>query len=235
MNAHTIAAKAASLRHSAVCLTDYTLCGALEFSISCLEFNVKPMIGCKVLINFEESLITPVLVTLIIKTAKGYSNLLAIINESEIVDDVYVIKYKTLNSRGEGLIILVGERCRSIHNLFWRFGPEGLLEKLKMLHCAIETVCIETQRRTFTDTSYEDTLAIFAKEKRLLIVATNETYFESKADYEVYEIMRTISKQSSHGVTVDNFYKDYHDMLPRYSDIVFSLDNTIALSKQCNF
>ncbi|MGP1905879.1 MAG: DNA polymerase III subunit alpha [Candidatus Hodgkinia cicadicola] len=235
MNAHTIAAKAASLRHSAVCLTDYTLCGALEFSISCLEFNVKPMIGCKVLINFEESLITPVLVTLIIKTTKGYSNLLAIINESEIVDDVYIIKYKTLNSRGEGLIILVGERCRSIHNLFWRFGPEGLLEKLKLLHCAIETVCIETQRRTFTDTSYEDTLAIFAKEKRLLIVATNETYFESKADYEVYEIMRTISKQSSHGVTVDNFYKDYHDMLPRYSDIVFSLDNTIALSKQCNF
>lgn len=104
-----------------------------------------------------------------------------------------------------------------------------------MLHCAIETVCIETQRRTFTDTSYEDTLAIFSKEKGLLTVATNETYFESKADFEVYEIMRTISKQSSHGITVDNFFKDYRDMLPRYSDILFSLDNTEVLSKQCNF
>ncbi|MGP1916119.1 MAG: DNA polymerase III subunit alpha [Candidatus Hodgkinia cicadicola] len=235
MNARTIAAKAASLRHSAVCLTDCTLCGALEFSISCLEFNVKPLIGCKVLLNFEDNLITPVLVTLIVKTTKGYTNLLALINESEIVDDVYIMKYGTFNSRGEGLVILIGERCRSIHDLFWNFGPEGLSEKLNMLHCAFETVCIETQRRTFADASYEDALAIFAKEKGLLIVATNETYFENEADYEVYEIMRTISKQSSHGVTVDNFYKDYHDMLPRYSDIIFSLDNTVLLSKQCNF
>ncbi|MGP1918123.1 MAG: DNA polymerase III subunit alpha [Candidatus Hodgkinia cicadicola] len=235
MNAHAIAIKAASLKHSAVCLTDYTLCGALEFSISCLEFNVKPMIGCKVLLDFEAKSIGPILVTLIVKTTKGYNNLLAIINESEIVDDVYIMKYKTFVSRGEGLAILIGERCRSIYNLFWQFGPECLLEKLNMLHCAIETVCIETQRKTFTDTSYEDTLAIFAKEKKLLIVATNETYFESKADFEVYEIMRTISKQSSRGITIDNFFKDYHDMVPRYSDIIFSLENTVTLSKQCNF
>ncbi|MGP1922569.1 MAG: hypothetical protein ACTS5F_00550 [Candidatus Hodgkinia cicadicola] len=35
------------------------------------------------------------------------------------------------------------------YDLFWNFGPEGLSEKLNMLHCAIETVCIEIQRRCF--------------------------------------------------------------------------------------
>ncbi|MGP1915968.1 MAG: PHP domain-containing protein [Candidatus Hodgkinia cicadicola] len=55
-NARAIAAKAASLRHSAECLTNCTLCGALEFSISCLELTLSLQSGCDVLLNFEDSL-----------------------------------------------------------------------------------------------------------------------------------------------------------------------------------
>ncbi|MGP1917451.1 MAG: DNA polymerase III subunit alpha [Candidatus Hodgkinia cicadicola] len=235
MNARAIANKAASLNHSAVCLTDWTLCGALEFSTSCLEFNVKPMIGCRVMINFEVDALSPISVTLIVKTSEGYVNLLALINGSVIIDDIYIIKYKDFISRGKGLTILIGERCENVDKLFQQFGPECLLEKLNMLHCAIETVCIEIQRSTFTDALYEDTLKNFANERRLLTVATNETYFADKEDFEVYEIMRNISRQPSHGITIDNFFKDYRDMLPRHSDDVLSLNNTILLSKQCNF
>ncbi|MFP3038964.1 MAG: DNA polymerase III subunit alpha [Candidatus Hodgkinia cicadicola] len=235
LNATAIASRAAILNHPAVCLTDRNLCGALEFSMSCLNYNIKPIIGCKMLLKFEEVTTSPVLVTFIVKTTRGYNNLLGIINECEVIDETYVVNYKTLKSYGGGLVLLIGERSRGICDLFCTLGENVFLYKLNLLYLVMETLCVEIQRKLFTNNEYESTLIEFAILKNLFIVATNETFFDRKEDYKVYEIMRAISKQPIGEITVDNFFKDYHDMIPRYPDVIYALCNTVKLSEECNF
>lgn len=86
----SIAHRAAELGHAAVCLTDHNLYGALEFSIRCLAINVKPIIGCKIRIAFDKQ-VCDILITLVVMTPKGYDNLLILINESEVIDNTYVV------------------------------------------------------------------------------------------------------------------------------------------------
>ncbi len=80
-------------------------------------------------------------------------------------------------------------------------------------------LCIELQRGTFAVPQYETAIMDYASSHKLLVVATNETYFEASEDYEVYEVLRTISKQKTDGVSKHSCFKGYYEMLPRYSDV----------------
>lgn len=119
-----------------------------------------------------------------------------------------------MTGRGQGLIAIVGEPLGGARKLFEFSGLEALIDKLDIIYRSIELVCIEIQRTVDIDLIYEQALKHFAAKRNLLVVATNETYFERESDYEVYEIMRTISRQGHLKNAKSNYFKDYRDMLP---------------------
>ncbi len=86
----------------------------------------------------------------------------------------------------------------------------------------------------FANRQFEHLLTQYASSNKLLVVATNETHFESPADFEVYKMVCGGSSHRSH-VTNQNYFKSYTKMLTRYSDALQALNNTALFCKTCSF
>lgn len=104
-----------TLRHSqrSVCLTDNNLHGALEFCVKCRNANIQPIVALKVLVDDQQALFNtparPLIATLIVRTERGYSNLLKLVNASADELGHRVITLAQLEARSEGLTLLLGE------------------------------------------------------------------------------------------------------------------------------
>ncbi len=68
-----------------------------------------------------------------------------------------------------------------------------------------------------------------------MLVATNETLFETRADFEVYKVLRAISNRDEVGASEHNFFKSYTDMLSRFADMPKALAATAKVSALCEF
>ncbi len=96
-----------------VCLTDYDLHGALEFCVKCKRANIQPVIGLKLLVDDQqalfETLTKPLIATLIVRTERGFTNLLRLLNASVLGFGHRVITLAQLEAHSEGLTLLIGE------------------------------------------------------------------------------------------------------------------------------
>lgn len=78
----TIAETAKKRGYPAVCLTDFTtVSGAIEFYKECKKNQVKPILGCEILVTDNPS-VKPSTLTLLSKNITGWKTLLRIISES---------------------------------------------------------------------------------------------------------------------------------------------------------
>ncbi|MFP3037989.1 MAG: DNA polymerase III subunit alpha [Candidatus Hodgkinia cicadicola] len=236
-----IAKLAVEKNQPAVCLTDNNLHGALEFCLKCKALNVKPIIGCKLLLNDKQVLFpkyqkTNALITVLVRSEEGYINLLKLVNNSEYEDGYYIININDLEKYSYGLICLVGEINGLAWNLYNKLNIENGIKSLNNIKDIFtnNNFCIELQRNVFANPQYEKFILDYAKENKLIIVATNETYFESPKDFEVHEVLKTICEQKT-CISEYNYFKSYNEMLPRYSDIKYTLSNTIKVCSMCDF
>ncbi|XXM90118.1 DNA polymerase III subunit alpha [Candidatus Hodgkinia cicadicola] len=222
-----------------VCLADTNLHGALEFCVKCKHMGIQPIIAIKLLVDDQRALFTraqALVVTLIVRTERGYINLLKLINTSACVSGYYMITLSQLETHSEGLTLLIGE----IEGLAWEIYKQSemhtMAARFSLLRQLVNNqLCFELQRRVFVNRQYESVLIKYANANALPIVATNETFFESPQQYEVYKALNTVARVCARFVTSQNHFKGYFEMLTRYADIQYALTNTILFCKACEF
>ncbi len=223
----------------AVCLTDNNLYGSLEFSTKCVEMNIKPIIGCKLLLNHNNTLLLNnchLSITVLVCSEIGYKNLLELTNNAESDNGYYIIDIEEMKQFSKGLLCLTGETGGLAWELHNKLDIKDAINGLNIIKNIFgKSLCIELQRGTFANPKYEEFLTSYAKDNDLIVVATNETYFESPNDYEIYEVLQTISKKKIEHVSNCNYFKSYSDMLMRYQDMANILDNTSVISNMCEF
>ncbi|PIM96126.1 DNA polymerase III subunit alpha [Candidatus Hodgkinia cicadicola] len=238
-----IAELASECQQKAVCLTDSNLHGSLEFCIKCIELGVKPIIGCKLAIDYKDILVPHnknrkgnIIITVLVRSELGYKNLLKLINHSDWKNNYYVIGIKDLYKFSDGLICLIGGIGGLAWHIYNMIGPEKTNDKFNIIKDIFgNNLCIELERNMFTNPAYEEFLTKYAKKNKLIIVAINETYFESPEDINVIEILQSISKRKLTYISENNYFNDYKSMISRFSDIVEAVKNTVVISNMCNF
>ncbi|XXN13605.1 MAG: DNA polymerase III subunit alpha [Candidatus Hodgkinia cicadicola] len=231
-----------TLRHSqrSVCLTDNNLHGALEFCVKCRNVNIQPIVALKVLIDDQQALFSaltkPLIATLMVRTERGYTNLLKLINASAAEFGHRVITLAQLEAHSEGLTLILGEVGGIAWEVYKQFETNAITAKLDLLRQIVNNnLCFELQRRVFANQQFEAILTAYAETHSLLVVATNETFFEAPQDYSVYKALRIIARTHCSSVTSQNYFKSYAQMLTRFADVPHTLHNCARLCATCKF
>ncbi len=97
------------------------------------------------------------------------------------------------------------------------------------------SLCFELQRRAFFNKQYEAALIEYANANKLLVVATNETFFGTPQDYDVYKALRFVSRARCLSITNQSYFKSYAEMLTRFADVPQTLSNCAQLCSACEF
>lgn len=238
-----------NLNFNACAITDFrSLSGGLQFSSILSKKNIKPIIGISLPIfqehlnqNFSELSE----IGLLAKNENGYLNLLNIFYElnfnSKHPSKRFILK--ELEKYKEDLICLSGSRYGIIRNNL----KEGHIEKSKEICTELKDIFkdnffIEISRFGLKDDKEEEDFLIdLAMKNNLPLVATNETLFLNKAQYEAFDALLCVKNKdyiSSENREIYNseFYlKTKEEMIDLFSDIPESIENTINIAKKCSF
>src|SRR6185295_2935225 len=109
-----IAETAAELQMPAVALLDRNgVYGAQRFSVAAREHNVRPIIGCELVM--ANGAIFPVLV----QSRTGYSNLCQLLTQAHLRNEKgnCTIEWNELPEFAEGLVALLGTGCTNLNRL----------------------------------------------------------------------------------------------------------------------
>ncbi|XXN19730.1 MAG: DNA polymerase III subunit alpha [Candidatus Hodgkinia cicadicola] len=228
-----------AFKHSqlAVCLTDTNLHGALEFCVECKKLGIQPVIGLKLLIDDQRALFSAgarcLLATLIVRTEQGYTNLLKLLGASTTSLEYRVITLSQLEIYSEGIILLMGEINGIAWEIYRLFESEKIINRFETLRQIMNNnLCFEIQRNTFVNRQFESLLISYASANRLLVVATNNTFFELPHDYELYKKIRGVACTRYNSQA---YFKNYSDMLTRFADVLYTIKNCTVLCKNCEF
>lgn len=120
--------------------------------------------------------------------------------------------------------------------MYKQFEAEAITARLDLLRQVVNNnLCFELQRRLFVNQQFESVLTEYAETHSLLVVATNETFFEAPQDYSVYKALRIVSRTQHPSVTSQNYFKSYAEMLTRFADVPRALQNCGRLCDACEF
>ncbi|ATY93591.1 DNA polymerase III subunit alpha [Candidatus Hodgkinia cicadicola] len=229
-----------AFKHSqpSVCLTDTNLHGALEFCVSCRRLGVQPVIGFKLLINDQCALFLSearaLIATIIVRTERGYANLLKLISVSTSDTGYRIVTLRQLEMYSEGITLLIGGASGLAWEIYKQFKSEEIISRFEMLRQVMNNkLCFELQRNVFINRQFESMLINYANTNQLLVVATNDTFFESPHDYFLYKIIRGVACARYDGKQA--YFKTYSEMLTRFADVLFVLKNSITLCSTCEF
>ena len=240
----------------AVALTDTAnLFGALEFSEVLAEAGIQPITGCTLPVRLdepEEPSRGPLRrepagsLALLVKDECGYENLMKLSSLAFLEPEsgeVAQVPLERVEQYSEGLICLTG-------------GPDGLINRLieQGQNDAAEVLLLRL-RRTFGDRLYvelqrhdmprerqaEGPLIEFAYKHEIPLVATNEPFFTTEAEYEAHDALICIAggayvvQQDRRRLTPEHRFKSQTEMLTLFADLPEATANTIEIARRCAY
>ncbi|MDC0423553.1 DNA polymerase III subunit alpha [Methylophilaceae bacterium] len=245
--------KAKEIGMPALALTDLSnTFGAVKFYKSAIEVGVKPIIGCDVWLENSVTRDQPYRLLMLCQNKNGFLNL------SELLSKAYLENqyrgraelkkdwFKKENTGG--LIILSGATSGEIGQLI-------IQGKLDQAHLALrewknilsDRFYLELQRHgegNFRQQQerYIDQALHLAVEHGVPVVASHPIQFMTESDFMAHEAKTCIAdgyvlgdqrrpKLYSH----EQYFKDSDQMQELFKDIPSALQNTIEISRRCNF
>ncbi|MDP6173362.1 MAG: DNA polymerase III subunit alpha, partial [Rhodospirillales bacterium] len=206
----------------ALAMTDTAnLFGALEFSVTCADQGIQPIIGCQLNLirqtgargeddGFKGSgggpgggvHALPDQIVLLVQNEAGYENLLALVSKSHLSPDgeggEVQVSLDTLEAHAEGLIALTGGPRGGVGRLLGegqRDGAEVLLERLVASFPG--RLYVELMRHGLDDEKrIEEDLLDLAYGYDLPLIATNECFFDNAAMFEAHDALICIAEGS---------------------------------------
>jgi len=241
----------------ALALTDTdNMFGALEFSDKLAHAGVQPIVGCALAVDFGDSdhgQRTPnarperrARIVLLAARQAGYRSLMRL-NSRAFLDtpanEPPRLLLDWLKGETEGVIALTGGPGGPL-NLTITAGQSHLaatrLEAL--LELFGDRLYVELQRHGLpSERAAEPALIELAYAQGLPLVATNEPFFATAADYEAHDALiciaegRLVSDGDRRHLTVEHRFKNRQEMIELFVDLPEAAAATVEIAERCAF
>jgi DNA polymerase-3 subunit alpha len=228
------------------------LFGALEFADKMAEKGIQPIIGCQVAVDFGDAAEEvrpggmprpPRLddVVVIAASEAGYWNLVRLVSDSYMQTDPSMrahVRIDAVAERAGGLIVLTG-------------GPGGPIDRaIASGQMGQAAARLDRLTRIFGDRLYVEVqrhgapseeavlphLVAMAYERGLPLVATNEPYFPTRADYEAHDALiaiaegTVIAEGNRRRLTEQHYFKSRAEMAALFADLPEAIENTVEIA-----
>ena len=232
--------RAYELAYPAMALTDYNMCGALEFSRQSDHFGIKPITGAEIILKDNSHIV------LLAKNRIGYSNisrLLTLANGSDRreprLDPMHIPEYAS------GIILLTGAQNGLISNAI----KEHKIERAKIVlnkyreYFEDDSIYIELNRNfMYGDSNRINSLISIGSDMKLPLVATNNVHYHIADRYKLQNALTSIRSNTNldkltHLLKINSeFYLKSESQMQRlFKSIPKALTNTLAISDMCEF
>ena len=243
-------------KQAALALTDTdNMFGALEFSEKLADSGIQPIVGCALAIDFADtdqgarnanaSQERPRIVLLAARE-EGYRSLMRLNSRAFLETPPHEpphLKLEWLKGETEGIIALTG-------------GPGGPLDsaivagqshlagtRLEALGALFgDRLYVELQRHGRAgERMTEPVLIELAYAKSLPLVATNEPFFATAADYEAHDALiciaegRLLAESDRRQLTSEHRFKTRAEMIEQFADLPEALAATVEIAERCAF
>ena len=253
-----IIGKAVSDEQPAIGIADTNnLFAALEFSLKCMDDGIQPLIGCQLSIDMEDEgegekrghaqhLAKLPAIVLIAASEEGYTHLVNLVSKAYLDGEgnqSVRISMTWLREVGTaGLIALTGASGGPI-DMALKSGHMALAETRAKALTALfgDRLYVELQRHGKYDRRHEGRVVDLAYKLDLPLVATNEPFFPSPAEFEAHDALMAVaqnamvSDDSRFRLTPDHYLKSRKDMAALFADLPEALDNTVEVARRCTF
>ncbi|HWV54888.1 DNA polymerase III subunit alpha [Pseudorhodoplanes sp.] len=243
-------------KQPALALTDTdNMFGALEFSDKLAASGVQPIVGCCFSVDFGDQPRDPrnpahnrVLPRLVLLAARedGYRRLMKLSSRAFLdspSNEPPHLPVAWLEEGADGLIALTG-------------GPTGALDQgIRAGQLDVAQARAATLRNLFGDRLYvelqrhdlpeeratEPHLIDIAYAQSLPLVATNEPFFATPADYESHDALiciaegRLIAETDRRQLTPQHYFKSRKEMAALFSDLPEAIANTVEIAQRCSY
>ncbi|CAN7150101.1 DNA polymerase III subunit alpha [Pararhizobium sp. LjRoot255] len=233
------------------------LFAALEFSLKCMDDGLQPLIGCQLSIDMEDEaegekrghaqhLVKLPAIVLIAATDAGYVRLVDLVSRAYLGGEgnqSVRIALSWLQEVGtEGLIALTGASGGPVDMALKSGHPAQAETRLKTLAALFgNRLYVELQRHGKYDRRHEGRIIDLAYKLELPLVATNEPFFPSPAEFDAHDALMAVahnamvSDDSRFRLTPDHYLKSRKDMAALFADLPEALENTIEVARRCAF
>jgi len=244
-----LVATAAAQKMPAVAVTDQTnLFALIKFYKAALGAGVKPICGVDLWVeNPAEPEGEPFQLTLLVRTGKGYRNLMELVSRAyaegqSLIPERALVKTEWIREKAEGLIALSGGRQGEVGRaLLSESGQaEAILERWRQIFP--DSFYLEIQRtgRPGDETLVHASVELAAR-TGCPLVATNEVMFLKRDDFEAHEarvcinLGRTLDDpQRPRNYSDQQYFRSAEEMAELFSDIPSALENTVEIARRCN-
>ncbi len=245
IKADKIAVLAKDAAMPAVAITDSgNLFGALEFSQSCANKGVQPIIGCQIgLVRPENARLPPDPVVLLAQNAEGLANLQRLSSRGFMETDPAdpQLPLDTVLAHSAGLILLTGGTRGPIARMLAEGRkPDAASMLARMAEAFGDRAVVELHRHGLpVEGAIEPGLLALADEIGLPIVATNECLFATPAMHAAHDALlciaegRTVADPNRRRVTGEHWFKPAKAMRALFADLPDACDNTLAIARRC--
>lgn len=239
-----------SLCHShkmpAVAITDTAnLFGALEFSITCADAGIQPIIGCQINVISQTAKDQSDQLLLLVQTEIGYRNLLKLVSRSYLNQKKSFpeISLEDLKIHNEGLLVLTGGHYGTIGKLLFSNQIDAAKDFLnQLIQIFPDRLYIELMRQGLgIQKQIESQLVDLAHSYNVPLVATNDVFFSTQDMYEAHDALLCIaegsyvSQDTRRRLTDQNYFKSSEEMAKLFADIPEAILNTITIARRCSF
>lgn len=236
---------AAQDQHTALALTDLdNVFGVVKFYLRCLEFGIKPIIGCELSIENELSTRQAAQIVVLCMNNQGYHNLLKLLSlgYQDVERRRFLLKREWLKSHGEGLIALSGGHTGDVGQAMLANNADLARQMLAFWkQCFPGRYYMEITRTQKRQENKYNALALeLALDEKLPVVASNNVRFVRENQFHAYEVRVCIAektqlgdKQRSKQTTPEQYLKTAAQLEALFADIPSALENTVEIAKRC--
>jgi len=244
-------------RMPALAITDSNnLFGALEFSEKLSGAGVQPIIGLQLTLDFgdgaeiaprgEETGAGRADIVLLAQDDTGYRNLMHLASRAWLdpqPGETPHVKVGRLEGRTVGLVALSGGPKGPLDQAFGRDRAERAFTRAaELARLFPDRFYVEIQRHGLDgERRIEPRLLDLAYRRALPLVAANEPFFASDADYEAHDALLCIAEGTVIGdgsrrqLSPEHRFKSRAEMVALFTDLPEATDNTIEIAQRCAY
>ncbi len=231
------------------------LFAALEFSSACKKIGIQPILGCEMLVSFDDPNRKNLSnldiensfakLPLIAQNEEGYKNLMYLVSDSFLNRQNGLsphISFSLLKEKSAGLIALSGGVEGFIGKLLQQSQDKKLVELIsEFTQTFPQNFYIEiTRHQTKEEQNLEEKFIDIAFKHNLPLVATNDVYFISREMHEAQDILSCIGEgrfflqPDRPKLSPEQYFKNQQELEALFSDIPEAIENTINIAKKCH-
>ncbi len=243
-------------KQPALALTDTdNMFGALEFSEKVAGYGIQPIIGCALAVDFGDTengarngnaQTDRQRIVLLASNEAGYRSLMRLNSRAFMEsppNEPPRLKAEWLEGETDGIIALTGGPGGPLDRVIAAGQSQVASTRLDTLHRLFgDRLYVELQRHgTPQERRTERVLIDFAYGRNIPLVATNEPFFATVADYESHDALiciaegRYIHETERRHLTPEHRYKTRAEMCELFADLPEAITSTVEIAQRCAF